>query len=414
MSKRRVVITGMGAVTPIGNTVEEFWKGLLEGRNGVGPITLFDAKDHVTKFAAEVKNFDPSLYTDKKEARRMDRFCQFAVAASKMAIEDAKLDVKNLDANRIGCVIGSGIGGFQTFEEQFETYMAKGPGRVSPFFIPMMIIDIAPGQVAIQHGLKGPNYATVSACATGSHAIGDAFILIQRGDADAMVCGGAEAGICRMGVAGFNALKALSTRNDDPMHASRPFDKERDGFVIGEGAGIVVLEELEHALKRGATIYGEMAGIGYTDDAYHITAPAEGGEGAARAMAIACKDAGVKPEEVGYINAHGTSTEYNDKNESAAIKTVFGDHAYKLLVSSTKSMTGHLLGAAGGIEFIATTLAVKNGWIPPTINYEVSDPACDLNYVPNKAIQRNVDVALSNTFGFGGHNTCIAVTKYKP
>lgn len=414
MKQRRVVITGLGAVTPIGNSAQDLWQGMKEGRNGVGPITLFDTKDHVTKFAAEVKGFDPTSYIDKKEARRMDRFCQFAVAASKMAIDDAKMDVKSLDANRIGCIIGSGIGGFSTFEEQFETYMQKGPQRVSPFFIPMMIIDIAAGHVAIINGLKGPNYATVSACATGSHAIGDAFILIERGDADAMVCGGAEAGICRMGVAGFNALKALSTRNDDPQKASRPFDKERDGFVMGEGAGVVVLEELSHALKRGATIYGEMAGIGYTDDAYHITAPAEGGEGAARAMTLALKDAGLKTEDIGYINAHGTSTEYNDKNETAAIKTVFGDHAYKLLVSSTKSMTGHLLGAAGGVEFIATALAVKEGVIPPTINYEFPDENCDLNYVPNKAVERKIKAAISNTFGFGGHNTCLVVKAYEP
>lgn len=414
MKQRRVVITGLGAVTPIGNSAQDLWQGMKEGRNGVGPITLFDTKDHVTKFAAEVKGFDPAAYIDKKEARRMDRFCQFAVAASKMAIDDAKLDVKSLDANRIGCIIGSGIGGFSTFEEQFETYMQKGPQRVSPFFIPMMIIDIAAGHVAIINGLKGPNYATVSACATGSHAIGDAFILIERGDADAMVCGGAEAGICRMGVAGFNALKALSTRNDDPQKASRPFDKERDGFVMGEGAGVVVLEELSHALKRGATIYGEMAGIGYTDDAYHITAPAEGGEGAARAMTLALKDAGLKTEDIGYINAHGTSTEYNDKNETAAIKAVFGNHAYKLLVSSTKSMTGHLLGAAGGVEFIATALAVKEGVIPPTINYEFPDENCDLNYVPNKAVERKIKAAISNTFGFGGHNTCLAVKAYEP
>ncbi len=411
--KRRVVVTGMGAVTPIGNTVESFWAGILEGRNGVEKITLFDSSKHETKFAAEVKDFDASLYADKKEVRRMDRFCQFAVAASKMAIDDAKLDVPRLDGNRIGCIIGSGIGGFATFEEQFETYLAKGPGRVSPFFVPMMIIDIAAGHVAIQHGLKGPNYATVSACATGSHAIGDALMLIQRGDADAMVCGGTEAPICRMGVAGFNALKALSTRNDDYKTASRPFDNSRNGFVIGEGAGIVVLEELEYAIKRGAKIYGEVVGMGYSDDAYHITAPAEGGEGASRAMQIALKDAGCKPEEVGYINAHGTSTQLNDKNESSAIKTVFGDHAYKLLVSSTKSMTGHLLGAAGGIEFIATTLAVKTGKIPPTINYETPDPACDLNYVPNKAVELEVKIAISNTFGFGGHNTCLAVKRYE-
>jgi len=413
MQKRRVVVTGLGAVTPIGNTVEELWEGLVTGRNGVDKITLFDTKDHVTKFAAEVKNFDPANYMDKKDARRNDRFAQLAIAAARQAIEDAKLDTKVLDPNRIGCIIGSGIGGFTTFEEQFETFLQKGPQRVSPFFIPMMIIDIAAGQVAIMFNLKGPNYSTVSACATGSHAIGDAFMLIQRGDADAMVCGGTEAGICRMGVAGFNALKALSTRNDDFKHASRPFDKMRDGFVMGEGAGIVVLEELEHALQRDAKIYGELSGIGYTDDAYHITAPAEGGEGAARAMQIALRDAGLKPEDIQYINAHGTSTEYNDKNETAAIKTVFGEHAKKLFVSSTKSMTGHLLGAAGGVEFIASTLAIQKSIVPPTINYEVPDPECDLNYVPNKAVETKVNAAISNTFGFGGHNTCLAVKRYE-
>jgi len=403
----------MGAITPIGNTAEAMWEGMITGRNGVDKITLFDTSQHETKFAAEVKSFDPASHMDKKEARRTDRFTQFAIAASRMAIDDARLDVKSLDANRIGCIIGSGIGGFATFENQFETYLQKGPSRVSPYFIPMIIIDIAAGQVAILFGLKGPNYATVSACATGSHAIGDGFILIQRGDADAMVCGGAEAGICRMGVAGFNALKALSTRNDDYLHASRPFDKMRDGFVMGEGAGIVVIEELEHARQRGAKIYAELVGIGYTDDAYHITAPAEGGEGAARAMTIALKDAGIKPSDVDYINAHGTSTEYNDKNETAAIKTVFGEHAHKLAVSSTKSMTGHLLGAAGGVEFIAATYAVQRGVIPPTINYETPDETCDLNYVPNKAVERPVRTAISNTFGFGGHNTCLVVNRFE-
>lgn len=413
MRDRRVVVTGMGAVTPIGHTAEELWKGMMEGRNGVDLITLFDASAHETRFAAEVRGFDPAAYMDKKEARRADRFTQFAVAASKMALDDAKMNLAALDPNRIGCIIGSGIGGFRTFEEQFEIYMQKGPQRISPFFIPMIIIDIAAGQVAITFGLKGPNYATVSACATGSHAIGDAAMLIQRGDADAMVCGGTEAGICRMGVAGFNALKALSTRNDDFKKASRPFDKNRDGFVMGEGAGIVVLEELNHARKRGASIYAELAGIGYTDDAFHITAPAEGGEGAARAMQIALNDAGLKPTDIDYINAHGTSTEYNDKNETAAIKTVFGDHAYDLLVSSTKSMTGHLLGAAGGVEFIATTMSIVHSKVPPTINYETPDEACDLNYVPNRAVERPVRAALSNTFGFGGHNTCLVVKKYQ-
>lgn len=413
MRDRRVVVTGTGAVTPIGLTTDQTWQGLMEGRNGVDKITLFDPAGHETKFAAEVKGFDPTAYMDKKDARRADRFTQFAVAASRMAIDDAKLRVASLDPNRIGCIIGSGIGGFRTFEEQFEVFLQKGPQRISPFFIPMIISDIAAGQVAILFGLKGPNYATVSACATGSHAIGDAAMLIQRGDADAMVCGGTEAGICRMGVAGFNAMKALSTRNDDYKKASRPFDKMRDGFVMGEGAGVVVLEELQHARKRGARILVELAGIGYTDDAYHITAPAEGGEGAARAMQIALNDASLNASDIDYINAHGTSTEYNDKNETAAIKTVFGDHAYRLAVSSTKSMTGHLLGAAGGVEFIAAALSIVHSKVPPTINYEVPDEACDLNYVPNKAVERPVNAALSNTFGFGGHNTCLVVKRYQ-
>ncbi len=412
MEKRRVVITGLGAITPIGLNVAEYWKGLTEGKNGVDLITLINTEKHETKFAAEVKNFDPAPYIDRKEARRMDRFCQFAVAAAKQAVEDAKLNDPSIDKNRVGCVIGSGIGGFNTFEDQFETLLQKGPGRVSPFFVPMLIIDIIAGHVAITFGFKGLNYATVSACATSSHSIGNAFIHVQRGDIDAAVCGGGEASITRMGVAGFNAMKALSTRNDDYKHASRPFDKNRDGFVMGEGSGILILEELNHALKRGAEIYGEVAGVGYTDDAYHITAPAEGGEGAARAMQLAMNDGGLRPEQIGYINAHGTSTEYNDKNETAAIKTVFGKHAYELVVSSTKSMTGHLLGAAGAIEMIATVLAIRNSVIPPTINYETPDEDCDLNYAPNKAVRKTLDAALCNTFGFGGHNTCIAVKKY--
>ncbi len=413
MKSRRVVVTGVGAVSPIGHSAAEMWQAMIQGKNGVDRITLFDASQHDTKFAAEVKNFDPGSYMDKKEVRRTDRFTQFAIAASRMAIDDARLRVAELDANRIGCIIGSGIGGFATFENQFETYLQKGPSRVSPYFIPMMIIDIAAGQVAILFGLKGPNYATVSACATGSHAIGDSYMLIQRGDADAMVCGGSEAGICRMGVAGFNALKALSTRNDDYLHASRPFDKERDGFVIGEGSGVVVLEELTHAQKRGARIYCEVVGMGYTDDAYHITAPAEGGEGAARAMQIALNDASLQAKDVDYINAHGTSTEYNDKNETAAIKTVFREHARQLVVSSTKSMTGHLLGAAGGIEFIACAFSIQHSVIPPTINYQTPDENCDLNYAPNKAVERAVHVAMSNTFGFGGHNTCLVVKRFE-
>lgn len=411
MKDTRVVITGLGAVTPLGNDVQSFWSGLIEGRSGVDLISRFDTTEHDTKFAAELKGFDPLTFIDKKDARKMDMFTQFGVAAAKMALEDSGLDLGKEDLNRIGVIAGSGIGGMWSFEEQHKKLLERGPSRVSPFFIPMMIIDIVAGYISIIFGLKGPNYSTVSACTTASHAIGDAFALIQRGDADVMVTGGSEAAICPIGMAGFNSMKALSTRNDDFKTASRPFDKDRDGFVMGEGAGIVVLEEMEHATKRGARIYGELVGMGYTADAYHLTAPVPGGEGAARAMEVAVRDAGLEKEAIGYINAHGTSTPYNDKNESAAIKTVFGDHAHVMAVSSTKSMTGHLLGASGAIEFIATTLAVRESIIPPTINYQTPDPDCDLNYVPNQAVKRNIEAAISNTFGFGGHNVSLVVKK---
>ncbi len=411
--RRRVVVTGMGAVTPIGNTLDEFWKGLIEGRNGANLITRFDTSEFKTKFACEVKDFDASKYIDKKALKRMDPFTHFALSTTIMAMEDSGIDLDKVDKERFGVVYGSGIGGMDTFETQMRNLYEGGPRKISPFFIPMMISDIAAGHISIYYGLKGPNYATTSACATSSHAIGDAFFLIQRGSADLMVCGGAEASITPMSIGGFNAARAISTWNDRYKEASRPFDKDRNGFVMGEGSGTLILEEYEHAKKRGAKIYAEMVGVGFTGDAYHITAPAPEGEGAARSMKEALRDAGVQPEEVGYINAHGTSTELNDKNETTAIKTVFGSHAYEMVVSSTKSMTGHLLGAAGAIESIATVLAVKNGIIPPTINLDEPSPECDLNYVPKKAIEREVKYAISNTFGFGGHNASLLFKKYE-
>ncbi len=410
---KRVVITGMGAITPIGNSVKEFWDSLLKGESGANSITKFDAADHATKFAAEVKNFNPEGIIEAREIKRIDEFAQYAIVATHEAVIDSGIDFEKEDMERIGTIIGSGIGGIQSFEREHEKYLNAGPRRVSPFFIPQMIIDIASGLVSIKYNLRGPNYSVVSACATASHAIGDAFKIIQRGDADVMITGGAEAAICPMGVAGFNSLKALSTRNDEPGKASRPFDKNRDGFVIGEGAGIIILEDLDHAKKRGAKIYGELIGLGFTADAHHITAPAPGGEGAVRAMRLCLKDAGLNPEDVDYINAHGTSTPYNDKTETEAIKTVFGPLADKLNISSTKSMTGHLLGAAGGVEIIASTLAVQHGIIPPTINYEEPDPECDLNYTPNQPVERKINAAISNTFGFGGHNAVLAVSALK-
>lgn len=412
MEKRRVVVTGIGAVTPLGNDAETTWKNIIEGVSGIGPVTRLNADDFPAKVAAEVKEFNVENFIDKKDARKMDRFTHYAVAASLMAVKDAGLEITDENAPRVGVWIGSGIGGMETFEQQHETFMNRGYRRVSPFFVPMMIPDMATGQVSITLGARGFNSCTVTACATGTNSIGDAFKVIQRGDADAMVTGGAEAPITKMSFAGFCANTALST-NQDPQKASRPFDKNRDGFVMGEGAGIVVLEELEHALARGAKIYAEIVGYGATGDAYHITAPAPEGEGGARAMKMALDDAGLSPEEVGYINAHGTSTEYNDKFETMAIKNVFGEHAYKLAVSSTKSMTGHLLGAAGGIEAIFTVLALKEGVLPPTINLESPDPDCDLDYVPNEARRNQVSAAISNSLGFGGHNATIAFRKYE-
>jgi len=412
--RRRVVITGMGALTPIGLSVDEFWASLLQGKSGAAPITSFDASDYDTKFACELKGFDPLKFMDRKLAQRCDPFTQYALAAAEMAIKDSALDLQKEDGTRIGVIVGSGIGGMWTFHRQQESlWETKGPHRISPFFIPMMISDIAPGRISMRYGLKGPNYATTSACATSSHAIGDAFVHIERGDADVMLTGGAEAAVCPMGIGGFNAMRALSIRNDAPEKASRPFDKNRDGFVMGEGAAILVLEELGHAVRRGARIYAEIGGIGFTADAYHITEPAPGGEGAVRSMNAALKDAGMRPEDIGYVNTHGTSTPVGDKNESAAIKTVFGKHAYSLAVNSTKSMIGHLLGAAGAVEAVATTLSVVHNKVHPTINQETPDPDCDLNYIPNEAREMEIPAAISNTFGFGGHNASILFKKFR-
>jgi len=410
--RRRVVVTGMGAVTPIGLNVQEYWQNALAGMNGVGMITHFDTAKYDTKIAAELKGFNPLNYVEKKETNRMDPFTLYGMASATMALEDSSLKLDTEDTTRIGVVFGSGIGGMLTWHQQMQIYYEEGPTRISPFFVPMMIADIAAGHISMRFKLKGPNYATTSACSTASHAIADAFMLIQRGDADAMVTGGSEAAITPMGIGGFNAMKALSTRNDEPHKASRPFDAKRDGFIMGEGSGVLILEELNHALKRNAKIYAEMIGIGLTADAHHITAPAPGGEGAVRSMRLCIKDGGLTPTDVDYINAHGTSTPFNDKTETAAIKTVFGGYATKLAISSTKSMTGHLLGAAGAVEAILTILAVQHDTIPPTINYEFPDPECDLYYVPNKPIQRTVNAAISNTFGFGGHNASLLFKKY--
>jgi 3-oxoacyl-[acyl-carrier-protein] synthase II len=408
----RVVVTGLGAITPIGNTLSEYWSGLLSGRNGIGPITLFDASRHACRFAGEVKGFDAHEYLDRKEAKRMDRFAQFAVAASKQTIQDAQFVINDLNAEQVGAIIGTGIGGLKVLEDQQEIYLSRGPDRCSPFMIPMMIANMAAGLTAIHTGAKGPNSCPVTACAAGSNAVGDAFRLIQRGYAQAMICGGTEAAITPLGVAGFAAARALSTRNDDPTHACRPFDRDRDGFVMGEGAGILLLEELEHAKSRGARIYAEIVGYGMTCDAYHITSPVPGGEGAARAMQLAMKDAGITPDLVSYINAHGTSTPANDVTETAAIKKALGERALTVAISSTKSMTGHLLGGSGGIEAVATVMAVANDQIPPTINLENPDPGCDLDYVPDRSRAQKVDVALSNSFGFGGHNVTLVFKKY--
>ncbi|MEB3305605.1 MAG: beta-ketoacyl-ACP synthase II [Cyanobacteriota bacterium] len=405
---RRVVVTGLGAVTPIGNDVQEYWEGLCSGRNGVAGITLFDSSRHACRFAAEVKNFNPAGWLEPKEAKRWDRFCQFGVVAAKQAIGHAGLVIDGSNAQRIGVSIGSGVGGLLMMESQAHVLADRGPDRVSPFCVPMMIPNMATGLAAIALGARGPSSAVATACAAGSNAIGDAFRLIQLGLADAMVCGGAESAITPLGVAGFSSAKALSFRNDDPSTASRPFDLERDGFVIGEGAGVIVLESLEHAQQRGASVLAEIVGYGTTCDAHHITAPSPGGVGGAEAMRLALADARLEPEAVDYINAHGTSTQANDSNETAAIKAALGDQAYRTPVSSTKSMTGHLLGGSGGIEAVAAVLAIGHNVVPPTINYTNPDPACDLDVVPNTAREHPVNVVLSNSFGFGGHNVCLA------
>ena len=411
MTKRRVVITGVGAVTPLGNDIETTWAGIKEGKSGVGMLTRLDASQFAAKIAAEVKDFDIEKYIERKEARKMDRFTHYALAASIMAVEDANLKITDELGLRTGVWIGSGIGGMETYEAQFRIFLEKGARRVSPFFVPMMIPDMAAGQVSIYFGAKAINSCTVTACASGTNSIGDAFKVIERGDADVMITGGAESPITHMSVAGFCSNTALSL-NPDPQKASRPFDANRDGFVIGEGAGILILEEYEHAVARGAKIYAEIVGYGSTGDAHHITAPAPEGEGAARAMQQALEDGGVSPEQVGYINAHGTSTPYNDQFETMAVKSVFGEHAYNLAMSSTKSMTGHLLGAAGGIEAIFSVLALNEGILPPTINLENPDPICDLDYVPNTARKADIQYAMSNSLGFGGHNASILLKKY--
>ncbi|MBQ9598524.1 MAG: beta-ketoacyl-ACP synthase II [Clostridia bacterium] len=409
---RRVVITGMGAVTPLGNDVKSFWEGIKSGKNGVSRVTQFDASDLKTQIAAEVKDFEPTDYIDKKEARKMDRFTQLAMVAASEAVADSGLDMEKEDPWRVGVITGSGIGGIGTFEQQHTALMERGPGRVSPFFIPMMIGNIAPAQIAIKFKARGVNENVVTACASSTNAIGDAFRHIQYGQNDVIIAGGAEAVVTKIAFAGFCNMKAMSTRNDDHAHASRPFDAERDGFVLGEGAGFVILEELEHAKARGAKIYAELAGYGATDDAYHITSPIPGGEGGAKAMELAIKDAGLEPKDITYINAHGTSTKYNDHFETDAIKSVFGDAAKTVAVSSTKSMTGHLLGAAGGVEAIVCALAIKEGYIPATINYENPDPDCDLDIVPNRGREQEVTAAMSNSLGFGGHNATIVLKKY--
>ncbi|HEX9085163.1 MAG TPA: beta-ketoacyl-ACP synthase II [Gemmatimonadaceae bacterium] len=411
--KRRVVVTGMGMITPVGNDVATTWRSLIEGKSGTAPITKFDASKFPVRFAAEVKGFNPLDYMDRKEAKRADQYTQYAVAAARQAMTNASLVERNgMDPDRIGVIIGSGIGGLKSFEEQHDVYRERGVGKISPFFIPMFIADIAAGIVSMMFNAKGPNYATVSACATSAHAIGDAYRTIQYGDADVMITGGAEATVTPMAIGGFANMKALSERNDSPETASRPFDATRDGFVMGEGAGILILEELEHALKRGATIYAEIVGYGATGDAYHLTAPAPDGEGAQRAMKRALKDAGLEPKDIQYINAHGTSTPANDFNETRAIKAVFGEHAKTVNVSSTKSATGHMLGAAGAVEAVVSAMVVGTGIIPPTINYHNPEPELDLNYTPNTSVKRDVNAVLSNSFGFGGHNTTLAIKRY--
>jgi 3-oxoacyl-[acyl-carrier-protein] synthase II len=412
MEKKRVVVTGLGLITPVGIGVDASWHGLIEGRSGIGLITQFDASQFPTKIAGEVVGFNPEDFIETKEIKKMDRFIHFAVAAATMAMNDSGLKITEANAERTGVVVGSGMGGLHTIEHYHSAFLEKGPRRISPFFIPMLVVNLASGQISIRFGAKGPNSAVATACATGSHAIGDACKIIQRGDADAMIAGGTEAVITPLGIGGFNAMKALSTRNDEPEKASRPFDVDRDGFIMGEGAGIVILESLQSATERGARIYAEVVGYGMTADAYHITAPAPGGEGAARCMAIALKDAEIQPAEVNYINAHGTSTKYGDELETQAIKKVFGEDAYKIAVSSTKSMTGHLLGAAGGVEAVISALTIYHDTIAPTINLDNPDPECDLDYVPHKARKTTVNYTLTNSFGFGGTNACLVFKKF--
>ncbi len=409
----RVVITGMGVLSPVGTGLETFWNAIISGVSGVGPITRFNPEGYTTRIAAEVKDFDPAAYIDKKEARRMDRFTQFAIAAAKMAVDDAGIDLQQINKDMAGVILGSGVGGIETFEEQYKVLLNKGPSRVSPLFIPMMISNMAAASIAISYGLKGCNVTTTSACASSNNAVGDAFRLLQRGQAEVMICGGTESPITPMAVAGFCSMKAMTTRNEEPEKASRPFDAGRDGFIIGEGSAILIMETLEHATKRGARIYAEMVGYGVSCDAYHIVAPEPEGKGAAASMSMALQDAGLEPAAVDYINAHGTSTPPGDKQETSAIKQVFGDDAYKIAISSTKSMTGHLLGAAGGLEAVISILTIRNSLIPPTINLETPDPDCDLDYVPNEARAARVDVVLSNSFGFGGHNASLVFKKFE-
>ncbi len=413
MNLRRVVITGLGLITPLGLGVEKNWSAMLEGRSGIGTITSFDSTPLPVHIAGEVKGFDPADYIEKKEIKKMDRFIHFAIAAAQMAMDDSGLRITGANAERVGVVVGSGIGGLPAIEHYHQALLEKGYKRVTPFFIPMLIINLAAGRVSMRFGAKGPNSAVCTACATGTHAIGDAYRIIQRGEADAMIAGGTEAVIAPLGMVGFAVMKALSRRNDEPEKASRPFDRDRDGFVMGEGSGIVILESLETAINRGAKIYAEIVGYGMTGDAYHITSPAPGGEGAVRCMTVTLKDAGVSPDAVDYINAHGTSTKSNDEVETEAIKTVFGEHAYELAVSSTKSMTGHLLGAAGGVEAAVSALSVLKNIVPPTINLENPDPQCDLDYVTQAYRKRTVNYALSNSFGFGGTNACLLFKKFE-
>ena len=413
MELKRVVVTGLGAVTPLGNNLQDYWKGLINGRSGIGPITLFDASKHVCQIGGEVKGFDPHDYLDRKEAKRIDRFAQFAIAASQQALTDAQFVINDLNAEEVGVIIGTGVGGLKVLEDQHEILMTKGATRCSPFMIPMMIANMAAGLTAIHTGARGPNTCPVTACAAGSNAIGDAFRLLQRGYAKAMLCGGTEAAITPLSYGGFGSAKALSTRNQEPARASRPFDRDRDGFVMGEGSGILLLEDLESAQGRGAKIYGEIVGYGMTCDAYHITSPVPGGLGAARAIELALRDAQLLPEQISYINAHGTSTPANDPTETQAIKKALGAWAYRVPISSTKSMTGHLLGGSGGIEAVAAVMAITSNQIPPTINLDNPDPLCDLDYVPHQSRLLPVEVALSNSFGFGGHNVTLAFKKYQ-